>query len=116
MGYDSWDEGATPVSNPGQIKQKNCSNCGVAFHCGTRNDGTQCWCDDMPKLFPVVERDCVCPACFGDAIALQPIRPKQPLVGGEDYYTEGKVIVFTARYHLRRGHCCGSGCRHCPYR
>ncbi|MBX2974679.1 MAG: hypothetical protein KF721_01005 [Ignavibacteriaceae bacterium] len=23
--------------------------------------------------------------------------------------------VFTAYYHLRRGGCCGSGCRHCPY-
>lgn len=24
-------------------------------------------------------------------------------------------MVFTERYHLRRGVCCGSGCRHCPY-
>ncbi|KAA0256776.1 MAG: hypothetical protein EDM75_09695 [Chlorobiota bacterium] len=23
--------------------------------------------------------------------------------------------VFTAFYHLRRGHCCNSGCRHCPF-
>ena len=23
--------------------------------------------------------------------------------------------VFTKLYHLKRGHCCGSGCRHCPY-
>lgn len=23
--------------------------------------------------------------------------------------------VFTARAHLRRGTCCGNGCRHCPY-
>lgn len=37
------------------------------------------------------------------------------LVAGEDYYSEGAVIVFTARYLLRRGHCCESGCRHCPY-
>ena len=38
------------------------------------------------------------------------------LVEGEDYYTEGAAIVFTARYHLRRGFCCESGCRHCPFR
>jgi hypothetical protein len=38
------------------------------------------------------------------------------LVAGEDYYSEGAVIVFTARYLLRRGYCCESGCRHCPYR
>jgi hypothetical protein len=35
---------------------------------------------------------------------------------GEDYYREGAFVVFTARYHLRRGYCCESGCRHCPYR
>lgn len=23
--------------------------------------------------------------------------------------------VFTAFYHLKRGSCCGSGCRHCPF-
>lgn len=34
----------------------------------------------------------------------------------EDYYLEGPNMVFTAAYHLKRGACCGSGCRHCPYR
>lgn len=38
------------------------------------------------------------------------------LVAGADYYWEGALIVFTARYLLRRGFCCDSGCRHCPYR
>ena len=37
------------------------------------------------------------------------------LVEGEDYYREGEAFVFTERYHLRRGYCCESGCRHCPY-
>ena len=32
-----------------------------------------------------------------------------------DYYMEGPYLVFTAQYHLKRGYCCGSGCRHCPY-
>jgi len=43
--------------------------------------------------------------------------PSQPphLVEGEDYYYEGAMMVFTDRYHLRRGYCCQSGCRHCPY-
>jgi hypothetical protein len=36
-------------------------------------------------------------------------------IEGEDFYREGATIVFTALYHLRRGYCCGSGCRHCPY-
>ena len=33
-----------------------------------------------------------------------------------DTYQEGLYLVFTAQYHLRRGYCCHSGCRHCPYR
>jgi hypothetical protein len=34
----------------------------------------------------------------------------------EDYYLspEGH-IVFTETYHLKRGYCCKSGCKHCPY-
>jgi hypothetical protein len=34
---------------------------------------------------------------------------------GEDFYREGALLVFTAAWHLKRGTCCGSGCRHCPY-
>ncbi len=43
-------------------------------------------------------------------------RENQGAVEGEDFYREGPYVVFTARYHLRRGYCCDSGCRHCPYR
>lgn len=28
---------------------------------------------------------------------------------------EEGLLVFTAAYHLKRGYCCGSGCRHCPF-
>jgi hypothetical protein len=34
---------------------------------------------------------------------------------GEDYYLENGLLVMTAAYHRKRGYCCGSGCRHCPY-
>jgi uncharacterized protein (TIGR00290 family) len=40
----------------------------------------------------------------------------QPLQQGVDYYIENGLYVFTEAYHLKRGYCCGSGCRHCPYR
>ena len=34
----------------------------------------------------------------------------------EDFYkTPEGFIVFTEAYHLKRGHCCQSGCKHCPY-
>ncbi|MBI4603456.1 MAG: hypothetical protein HY721_16010 [Planctomycetes bacterium] len=37
------------------------------------------------------------------------------LVEGLDFYVEDGVLVFTAAYLLRRGLCCGNGCRNCPY-
>ncbi len=33
----------------------------------------------------------------------------------DEFYMENGLMVFTERFHLRRGACCGSGCRHCPY-
>ena len=34
---------------------------------------------------------------------------------GKDYTTEDGRVVFTAGYLHRRGYCCDSGCRNCPY-
>ena len=34
----------------------------------------------------------------------------------EYYYFEKGNVVFTAAYHRKRGYCCGSGCRHCPFK
>lgn len=37
-------------------------------------------------------------------------KPNEP-----DYYMENGLVVFTATFLRRRGYCCRSGCRHCPY-
>ena len=37
-------------------------------------------------------------------------------LGPGDFYYEGPYLVFTAAYHLKRGYCCNSNCRHCPYK
>ncbi|WP_242008615.1 DUF5522 domain-containing protein [Flavobacterium glaciei] len=37
------------------------------------------------------------------------------LIEGIDYYLENGNYVFKAWFHLKRGYCCGNGCRHCPY-
>lgn len=37
------------------------------------------------------------------------------LVEDVDYYFENGLMVLTARFLLKRGYCCGNGCRHCPY-
>jgi len=40
---------------------------------------------------------------------------KKPAPPQPDCYFENGLLVYTAAYHLKRGSCCGSGCRHCPY-
>lgn len=40
---------------------------------------------------------------------------KPPLEPGEFYYSPEGFIVFTEKYLLKRGYCCQTGCRHCPY-
>jgi hypothetical protein len=39
------------------------------------------------------------------------------LAAGADTYVDPRsgYTVLTAGYLARRGHCCDSGCRHCPY-
>lgn len=48
--------------------------------------------------------------------SLLPPDPLPSLVEGEDYYMDGPYVVFTEAYHRKRGYCCQSGCRHCPWR
>ena len=44
-----------------------------------------------------------------------PSEQQGELQQGIDYYVENGLFVFTAAYLLKRGYCCESGCRHCPY-
>ncbi|MGO4998099.1 DUF5522 domain-containing protein [Oceanisphaera sp. W20_SRM_FM3] len=46
----------------------------------------------------------------------KPATEPTPLCEHEDYYIENGYSVFTAVFHLKRGYCCGNGCRHCPYK
>lgn len=41
---------------------------------------------------------------------------KKAKLNPEDYYLSPEgYIIFTESYHKKRGYCCKSGCRHCPY-
>jgi iron complex transport system substrate-binding protein len=60
-----------------------------------------------PELFDVADSNAFRPV---DVSLL-----KGSLIEGKDYYLENGAMVFTASYLQRRGYCCGSGCRHCPY-
>jgi hypothetical protein len=110
------------------LRQKSCSICGESFGCGAENSaensagnaGAMCWCEDLPRVEVVEGLDCCCPKCLAQIAEEQrqtvgdTSAPPQ-LIEGIDYYLEGNSLVFTASYHLRRGYCCDSGCRHCPY-
>ena len=92
----------------------DCQRCTAAAYKGP------CWCArvEIPEALlaqvPVDQRNqaCLCRACVTAWHRSRQIRPK--LQSG-DFYFENGLMVFTADYHLRRGYCCGSGCRHCPY-
>lgn len=108
-----------------------CPSCGSPVSCGME-EASPCWCVALPALLPLEDATaCLCRTRLlrrlQDAIAswLQahplpqavpaPCRSGDP-VEGLDYYLEGGYLVFTEWYHRRRGYCCGSGCRHCPWR
>ncbi len=47
---------------------------------------------------------------------IQELYVKEVLMRQEpDFYMENGKKVMTESYHLKRGFCCGSGCRNCPY-
>lgn len=116
-------------------KVKHCTACGKAFQCGRDEAGHVCWCETLPKIKQIEEGgDCLCAACLKKSIqsdirefvqevksgekeniAPQYLGNGMPFVEGIDYYLENNLWVFTEWYHLKRGYCCGSGCRHCPY-
>ncbi len=37
------------------------------------------------------------------------------ILEGRDFYWENGLMVMTSEFLKRRGYCCESGCRHCPY-
>lgn len=43
------------------------------------------------------------------------MKNESELIEGVDFYYESGFIVFTEKYHLKRGFCCGNGCCNCPY-
>jgi hypothetical protein len=105
---------------------QTCPLCGNANQCQlATTDGYKgpCWCaaETFPPEFlasvPEESRRtaCVCRQCVVTARCDEARARKAPLPQPGDFYIEGHNVVFTAQYHRRRGYCCGSGCRHCPF-
>ncbi|QTH72698.1 DUF5522 domain-containing protein [Pseudoalteromonas xiamenensis] len=105
-----------------------CTACHQTMACNP--DG--CWCMTLPAILPLNEgAGCYCRDClltkihtYLDALSAKPIAEQlaiaapykqAPLQEGLDYHIEDGLMVLGRWYHLRRGACCGNGCRHCPY-
>ena len=115
----------------------HCPVCGEPNRCRLETGETYkgpCWCESPTLsatalhrlLADLPERRCLCASClqglaenpdatWDELIARSRRARVAPALAEGDFYREGDALVFTAQYHLRRGSCCGSGCRHCPY-
>jgi hypothetical protein len=112
----------TPIS-----PTPSCPRCGSHIDCRPEAIET-CACAQI-SLAPVTRDylaetnyDCLCNRCLTelDALARKADQdtfpqPGAPLTEGVHYYLENGLWVFTEYYHLLRGYCCRSGCRHCAY-
>lgn len=131
MSLDPDDGGVCPPA-------ARCPVCGGPNRCrletGEAYKGP-CWCEGPTLSSAALQRllgelpepRCLCQNCL-EGLAANPratrealaVRGRSPASGTAlldgDTYQEGEAIVFTEQFHLRRGYCCGSGCRHCPYR
>jgi len=111
---------ATAV-DPGQCplcgQPNDCQLCTTTAYKGP------CWCArvEIPEaLLAQVPADARNQSCLCRACVMEYHRAKEQAhlprkVLPEDFYFDHGLLVFTAAHHLRRGYCCGNGCRHCPY-
>ena len=113
---------------------KSCSICNSEFECGVSNAAGSCWCNGYPAVMPAdYSRDCQCPACLARTVAgriddamksesfstmfdlARSYKDQTGLIEHIDYTIESGHYVFTRWYLMKRGYCCGNGCRNCPY-
>lgn len=110
-----------------------CPDCARPFECGAE-DTLGCWCAAYPRVPVSLDTaGCRCPTCLARevgaaleayidrhgtdrALELAQAHAKaKPLLEHIDYSVENELTVFSRWFHLKRGHCCGNACRHCPF-
>ena len=107
--------------NPSQCplcgRANECQLCTLAAYKGP------CWCakvkipEELIARLPADARNraCFCRDCVMKFHREQTNGAPALKVRPGEFYFDGGLMVFTAAYHLRRGYCCDSGCRHCPF-
>lgn len=112
---------------------KRCSVCDTLFTCNADESNAQCWCAALPRIMSVdFKSGCECPACLVQNLAQRinslilntDVREMVKIAAAYrddeltehiDYEIENGNTVFSRWFHLKRGGCCGNGCRNCPY-
>ncbi|HSU28498.1 MAG TPA: cysteine-rich CWC family protein [Chitinophagaceae bacterium] len=108
-------------------EEKYCPKCNSLFIC-KMGDIANCQCtsvaltSDTINFLSKTNYDCLCKNCLAktnsDVKAAKSYHfpaQQEMFVEGLHYYKEDGFLVFTELYHLLRGYCCKSGCRHCVY-
>ena len=108
-------------------EEKCCPKCQSIFVCKI-GDIANCQCNTIEiseaakEFLSQTNFDCLCKDCLAKidrdvkkAQAYHFPTQKEMYIEGLHYYKEGNYWVFTELYHLLRGYCCESGCRHCVY-
>lgn len=111
-----------------------CVICQSTFTCDVAQGNSSCWCNAFPPFMHITSaQNCYCRVCLSQMMAkriqsfiqdnglkamltiARPYFDPNTLLEYVDYTVEQGNYVFSAWYHLKRGKCCGNGCRHCPY-
>ncbi|AZZ38304.1 hypothetical protein CIK05_05720 [Bdellovibrio sp. qaytius] len=99
--------------------KKNCERCHSEFECGSKQVGTAgdklpCWCLQLPLATNIPKNftDCLCAKCLNE---FTNVKTSSEVSDPDFYFDTNGLMVFTESYHLKRGTCCGNGCKHCPY-
>jgi hypothetical protein len=112
--------------NSPTTKMDICKRCNRSFECNP-NDITHCQCSATSvskQTFQFLEKaswGCLCVNCLREingtlsSLVNETFPKPDEQREGFHYYRENGFFVFTEKYHLLRGSCCQSGCRHCPY-
>jgi hypothetical protein len=113
---------------------ESCAKCGKELQCEAAQIDA-CWCSSYPAVLPPgASSECLCSDCLKEKLApvmakiVEDVKagrrendvarlsaPLNKLIEGIDYYLDGGRWVLTEWFFLKRGYCCGSGCRHCPF-
>lgn len=114
------------ISDNNQM-ETHCGKCNNLFVCSAE-DISRCHCSNVrlsaetTAFLSETYFDCLCNDCLKKVdeqvtISQQYQFPTQraDFQEGVHYYIEGSYWVFTELYHMLRGQCCQSGCRHCVY-